>query len=293
MTASRSKLSAASPAVSPARRCAFTVLRRVFERGAYADRAFMAESAGLEPRERALAMALAYGAVQRRATLDQVLERLAGRPVAALDPPVLAALRLGVFQLLLLDGVAPHAAVNESVELAKLGRGGGAGLVNAVLRRAAREGAEIVGELDDSAPEGASVLHSVPLWLARMWWNELGAQDARAMLAAVNRPAESALRVNTLVASREQVLAELEVVAQPVHGLPEAIVLEAPFDAQGSGLWQRGAIMPQSRGSMLVARALDPRPGDLGLDLCAAPGAKTTHLAALMEDRGELVAVER
>ena len=293
MTASRSKLSAASPAVSPARRCAFTVLRRVFERGAYADRAFVAESAGLEPRERALAMALAYGAVQRRATLDHVLERLAGRPVAALDPPVLAALRLGVFQLLLLDGIAPHAAVNESVELAKLGRGGGAGLVNAVLRRAAREGAEILGELDDSAPEGASVLHSVPLWLARMWWNELGARDARAMLAAVNRPAESALRVNTLVASREQVLAELEVAARPARGLPEAIVLEAPFDAQGSALWQRGAIMPQSRGSMLVARALDPRPGELGLDLCAAPGAKTTHLAALIEDRGELIAVER
>ncbi|MBV9467261.1 MAG: hypothetical protein JO169_14220, partial [Solirubrobacterales bacterium] len=243
MTASRSKLSA-SPAVSPARRCAFTVLRRVFERGAYADRAFVAESAGLEPRERALAMALAYGAVQRRATLDHVLERLAGRPVAALDPPVLAALRLGVFQLLLLDGIAPHAAVNESVELAKLGRGGGPGLVNAVLRRAAREGAEILGELDDSAPEGASVLHSVPAWLARMWWNELGARDARATLAAVNRPAESALRVNTLVASREQVLAELEVAARPVQGLPEAIVLEAPFDAQGAGLWQRGAIMP-------------------------------------------------
>jgi 16S rRNA (cytosine967-C5)-methyltransferase len=294
--AARGSAPARSGAVSPARVCAFAVLRRVFEQGAYADRAFTAHAAALAPRERALAMTLAYGTVQCAATLDHVASRLCSRPPATLDPPVLAALRLGLFQLLLLDGVAEHAAVNESVELAKGAARGGTGLVNAVLRRAVREGPAILDALGDEHPEGAAILHSVPPWLAELWWSERGADEARALLVGVNRPAESALRVNTLVARPEDVLtglAGLGVAARAAPGLPEGIVLDQPFDAHGSQLWARGAIMPQSRGSMLVARVLDPRPGERVLDLCAAPGAKTTHLGALMEGEGQLTAVER
>src|SRR5262249_11888688 len=96
-----------------------------------------------------------------------------------------------------------------------------------------------------------------------------------------------------LVTSADDVLAALAVDAHPAPALPEGIVLDGPFDAHGSELFERGAIMPQSRASMLVSRVLAPEPGDRVLDLCAAPGAKTTHLAALMEDRGQVVAVER
>ena len=280
---------------SPARACAFTVVRRVFEQDAYADRAFAGEAAGLEPRERALAMNLAYGTVQRRATLDYVASRLASRPLASLDAPVLAALRLGLFQLLFLDGVAEHAAVHETVELVKTstGAGRGSGLVNAVLRRATREGRALLGELSDETPAAAALLHSVPPWLADLWWRELGPESARGLLAGVNHPAESALRVNTLVSTPERVLAELPVAARTVPELPEALVLEAPFDIQRSELWRRGAVMSQSRGSMLAGLALSPEPGERVLDLCAAPGAKTTQLAARLGPEGELVAVER
>ena len=284
---------APSSGVSPARACAFTVIRRVFERGAYADRALAAEAAGLGARDRALATRLAYGTVQRRATLDHVARALVGRNLESLDPPVLAALRLGLFQILLLAGVADHAAVNESVELAKGAHGGGFKLVNAVLRRATREGQAILDGLDDSSPEGAAILHSVPEWLARLWWSELGSVQARALLTRVNEPPESSLRVNRLVATPEQVLARLGVDARPAEEIPEGLVLDGPFDAYGSELWQSGAIMPQSRASMLVARILAPEPGERVLDLCAAPGAKTTHLAALMDGAGEVVAVDR
>jgi 16S rRNA (cytosine967-C5)-methyltransferase len=272
--------------VSPARVCAYTVIRRVFEQGAYADRALIAEAAGLEPRDRALATQLAYGTVQRRGTLDYVASKLSTRK--NLDPPVLAALRLGLFQILFLDGVADHAAVNESVELCKRSARYGAGLVNAVLRRATREGPGWLEGLDDATPEGAAILHSVPLWLAGRWFTELGPDEARGLLAVVNGPAEAAVRINFLKGE-----AELPV---PWHGdphLPEARVLEAPFDVHGSRLFADGLLMPQSRASMLVARILDPRPGERVLDLCAAPGAKTTHIAALMEGDGEVVAVER
>jgi 16S rRNA (cytosine967-C5)-methyltransferase len=278
--------------ISPARKCAFVVVRRVFEQGAYADRAFASEAANLDPRDRALAMRLAYGAVQRSATLDAVTGRLTGRSPRRLEPAVRGALRLGLLQILFMDGVADHAAVNESVELAKVA-GGGAGLVNAVLRRATREKEEILGEFDDSTPAGAAVAHSVPEWLARQLWEELGAQDAQALLRVTNDPAESALRVNTLVAAPAEVAGRLPVPNSPAPGIPEGLVLEGPFALEDSEMWRQGAIMGQSRGSMAVAHALDPHPGDLVLDLCAAPGAKTTHLAAFMKARGEIVAVER
>ena len=277
----------------PARACAFAVIRRVFEQGAYADRAFTAEAAGLDARDRALAMALAYGTVQRRDTLDHVAGRLLHGGVDALEPHVLAALRLGLFQILFMGGVADHAAVNESVELAKQGRGGGFRLVNAVLRRATREGQGILEALDDSTIAGAALRHSVPAWLVARWWEELGPPTTRSLLAGVNAPAESALRVNTLVAASPEVVARLGAATWPAPWLPEGLVVEEPFDAHASELWSEGAIMPQSRASMLVARVLDPRPGERVLDLCAAPGAKTTHLAALIGDEGAVVAVER
>ena len=292
--------------VAPARAAAYTVIRRVFEQGAFADRAFHTAASGLDARDRALAMTLAYGTVQRRRTLDHLLSVFVSRRLEQLEPPVLAALRLGLFQILFLGGVTDYAAVNESVELAKRSSRGGAPLVNAALRRAGREGADRLAKLDDSTPQRAAVLHSVPDWLAEMWWQELGPDATRALLASVNAPAESALRVNTLRAAPEQVLAELAATrpagaaraAPPwtaqagLPELPEMLVLDGGFDAFGSELFKRGELMPQSRASAAVARVLAPEPGERVLDLCAAPGAKTTHLAALMAGEGEIVAVE-
>ena len=276
--------------ISPARACAYTVIQRVFEEGAYADRALHGEARrhGLQPRDRALAMRLAYGVVQRRATLDHVIETLAGRPVSKLEPAVLAALRLGVLQLAFLDRVPAHAAVGESVELAKRESRRGAGLVNAVLRRAAREAPALVAALPDATPAEAALKHSHPEWIAELWFDALGPGEARALMAAGNEPAEAAVRINTLKAER----LELPVASHPAE-LPEGLVLDAPFDAFSSPLWEQGLFMPQSRAAMAVARALDPRPGETVLDLCAAPGGKTTHLAALMGDEGRVVAVEK
>ncbi|MGZ4175479.1 MAG: 16S rRNA (cytosine(967)-C(5))-methyltransferase RsmB [Solirubrobacteraceae bacterium] len=279
--------------VSAARECAYAVVRRVFEQDAFADRAFHAEARRLHGRDRSFAMALAYGTVQRRATLDHVAACLSSRPPERLDAPVLAALRLGLMQVLFMDGVADHAAVHESVELAKRHARGGSGLVNAVLRRALREGPDRVAALDDATPAHAAVKHSVPVWLAELWWSELGRDRARALLAAINLPPESAVRVNTLAAGVPAVAEALGVASHPAAGIPEGLVLDEPFDVYASPQWERGELMPQSRASMTVARTLAPEPGDRVLDLCAAPGAKTTHLAALTGDGAGLVAVER
>jgi 16S rRNA (cytosine967-C5)-methyltransferase len=275
--------------VSPARRAAFAVVRRVFEQGAYADRALHGEARDLDPRERAFAMQLAFGTVQRRLTLDHLIEQLA-RPVARLDARTLAALRLGLYQLVFLDGAAPHAVVAESVELAK-GSSGGHRLVNAVLRRATREPPVLPA---DDSPAGAAIAHSYPPWLVELWWERFGADEARALLRAGNEPGELALRANTLVTTRDELAAALPVPSTPAGDeLPEGLVVEGRFDAHAHELWRDGAYVAQSRASMLVARVLGLQPGERVLDLCAAPGGKTTHVAALMENRGEIVAVER
>src|SRR4051812_44558218 len=205
--------------IAPARALAYATIRASFEDEAFAERAFRAgaEERGLAGRERAQAQRLAYGAIQRRATLDAAIERLADRSTRLLDPPVRAALRLGLYEILFADGTPDHAAVDQAVELVKATDAVHAsGFVNAVLRRATRERETLRRDLlaDDSSPEAAAIAHSAPLWLARMWWEQLGPEATRSLLADANERAEVAMRVSRvpgepLEASREAALARL------------------------------------------------------------------------------------
>jgi 16S rRNA (cytosine967-C5)-methyltransferase len=292
--------------IAPARALAFATLRATFEQDAHTERFFreLVDSRQLDGRERAQAQRLAFGAVQRRGTADAAIKRLAERSPRLLDPPVIAALRLGLYELLFADGTPDHAAVDQAVELVKgAGAAHAAGLVNAVLRRAGRERSELTEALlgDDSTPASAAVAHSAPLWLARMWWEELGAGPARALLAACNEPAERAFCVNTLRGEREAMLAMLHEAGLDAHSAqgpwplapPEAIVTVGRTGPAVPERVAAGELTPQSRGSAAVVEVLDPRPGEHVLDLCAGPGIKTSQIAARMGDRGEVISVEQ
>jgi len=259
-------------AVSPARRAAFAVVRRVFEDGAYADRALRSASEGLDGRDRALARRLAYGTVQRCRTLDDAIEAIGRRPVRKLDPPVRAALRLGAYQLAFLDGVPRYAAVNESVELVRRARlERGVPFTNAVLRRLADGARELCESLPEGTPAEAALRHSYPDWVAETWWRELGADEARALMRAQNAEQETAVRL----------------VRGHVDGVEDALIPGAwVVDRADEKAVAEGRIWPQSRGSQLVGHAVGSLPGERTLDLCAAPGGKATMLA------GEVVAVE-
>ncbi len=299
-----------SSAVTPARRVAYEILRRTFEDGAWTDRAFTAAAAraDLDPRELAQARRLSYGSVQRRGTSDHLVAILAGRRGGRIDAAALAALRLGLYEILY-SQTADHAAVDQAVELAKQGiRRAGAphgraraasGFVNALLRRAAAEREELLATLDDSTPAGAAVAHSYPEWMARMWWKQLGATEARMLMAAMNEPAEAAFRVNSLRAAPAGVAGELREAGVEVTGPGSGELLD-PVDGivvatAGEKVGARvatGELVPQSRGSQAVVALLDPQPGERVLDLCAGPGIKTTAIAARLADRGEIVSFE-
>ena len=260
--------------VSPARRAAFDTVLRVFEEDAYADRAFPAAAAGLDARDRALAQRLAFGTIQRVRTLDYGIEELGKRPVAKLDAPVRAALRLGAYQLAYSE-VAVHAAVNESVELVRAaGLDRAVGFANAIMRRLALGLRELVAGLGDGTPAEASLKHSYPDWVAELWWRELGRKETLALMEAQNEPAETVVRVNR----RKQ--GSLE--GRPDPEIPDALHV----DRVDEEALREGLIWPQSRGSQLAGLCMGSREGERTLDLCAAPGGKATQLA------GEVTAVE-
>ncbi|HYX89766.1 MAG TPA: transcription antitermination factor NusB [Gaiellaceae bacterium] len=261
--------------VSPARRAAFETLLRVFEEDAYADRAFPAAAAGLDPRDRALAQRLAYGTIQRVRTLDHGIETLGRRPVRKLDPPVRAALRLGAYQLAFSE-VAAHAAVNESVELVRsAGLQRAVAFTNAILRRLALGLRDLVAALPEGSPGEAALRHSYPDWVAETWWREHGPDEALALMRAQNEPPETVVRLNPRKAGT-------------VEGTPDAHVPGAlHVDRVDEDAFRRGLIWPQSVASQLAGICVASHEGERVLDLCAAPGGKATQLA------GEVVAVEK
>src|SRR5437868_9688301 len=257
---------AAVVSVSPARRAAYEVLLRVFEQDAYADRVFRSAARELDERERAFAQRLAYGAVQRRRTPDHAIEQLGRRPVRKLDPPVRAALRLGAYQLAYAEGIAVHAAVNETVELVRRARLERAvAFTNAVLRRLTAG----IRPLVEALPDGPLKL-SYPDWIAEVWARDFDARTALSLMRAQNEAPETVVR--------------------HVRGDPRG----EPTDVPGAYRVERideqaladGRIWIQSRGSQLAALAVGATSEERTLDLCAAPGGKATQL------EGEVVAVE-
>jgi 16S rRNA (cytosine967-C5)-methyltransferase len=271
--------------VSDARTLALRVVTRVFDEGAYADRAFTgeAEKAKVDARDRALAMHLAFGTVQRRRTLDAALEDIAGRPVQRLERRLAHVLQLGVFQILFADGIPAHAAVSESVELARRIIGPRAtGLTNAVLRRIAAEGPEWYAALPDEDAGDAALRHSLPDWIAELWFDAYGEERGRALCAAANRPPALSLWPNPLLDGASAVAAWLdEAAAVAVRDDATGVLrVEGPLDVAGSHAFASGAVVPIARAAVQIAQSVGAEAGMRVLDLCAAPGGKTAVLAA-------------
>lgn len=306
--------------VTPGRAVALSVLRRTFEEGEYTEQAFReeAERAGLDRRQRALAQFLSFGAVQRKGTTDQIVRDFSRNPGSRPGPVTAGTLRLALFELLFSRSPAEHAVVDQAVSAVKgsdESRAGG--FVNAVLRRAIRERAGIEERLGRTgSAEELAFACSLPLWLSRMWWEELGPERARSVAAAVNLPPERCVllnpeRIEALGLDPSAVIEQLRAGTGPVGdedgdgARVEVSPAEGPWPLAPTWLFTvAGSLEPAervaadglltilSRGSAAVVEALGPEPGERALDLCAGPGTKTGLIAGRVGRYGNVVAVE-
>jgi len=281
-----------------ARRAAFEVLQRV-EIGAYSDRTLdtvLKRNRGTDPRDRALLTELVYGILRLRGRLDYALSQVSRQPFEKLEPAAKHLLRIGAYQLLELERIPVRAAVNETVELArKLDMERLAGLVNGTLRALDRQRDELSWPPPEKVRDYLEHVCSLPKWLAREIMSQLPNAEARALGEALGQSAPMSLRVNTLrtdVPSFKAALDEAGFGYRECAYAPEGLILEqrgmGPIPGDDEGWYQ-----VQDEASMLIAHLLDPQPGEKILDACAAPGGKTTHIAALTDNRAQILALEK
>ncbi|WP_303722537.1 16S rRNA (cytosine(967)-C(5))-methyltransferase RsmB [Malonomonas rubra] len=279
------------------RRAAYEILQRVDE-GAFADLVLdtVLQRSRLEGRDRGLVTELVYGVLRLRGRLDFALEQFCKQPLGRLQPEVLRLLRLGAYQLLELDRVPAHAAVGTTVELAReLGLPQATGFINGVLRALERGRAQIDWPPPENIRRYLQHVCSMPVWLTKELMRLLPNAEARAFGEALAKPAPYSLRVNRLKTDRQHFLQQLLEAghqARACRYAPDGVIIEKRGDGRLPGDAE-GLYQVQDQASMLIGYLLNVRPGQKILDCCAAPGGKTTHLAALSENRAEIVALEK
>jgi 16S rRNA (cytosine967-C5)-methyltransferase len=246
--------------------------------------------------DRGLFAELVFGVLRRQGTLDHVLSGLLTQPLARQEPQVLIFLRLGLYQLMYLDRIPESAAVNESVNLAKQILPRASGLVNAVLRNYLRH-KDSVTFPDPVAAPAASIAarHSHPAWLVKLWFSQIGEAETELLAEASSRQPPLTLRANTLTTTRSDLLEKFAangIPATPCRFSPFGLMVEGRHHIPGLPGFREGLFAVQDEASQLAGILLDPQPGERVLDTCAAPGGKATHLAQLMDNRGELLAMD-
>jgi len=273
----------------------------------------------VSPPDRRLAMELALGVIRRQATLDALLARSVSRPRQNVEGGLWTLLQLGVYQLAFTDGIPAYAAINETVDAARsLGQPGWTAFLNGVLRNVSRQLRDEFTDLPaadalplspgryrrlnepvfpDPAADAAAWFaqaHSFPRWLADRWLHRNNFAELCRLGFWFNAPPRLTLRVNALRTTRDALLAALRqagIEAEPgAHSA--AIVLEGPARIDELPGYAEGWFAVQDESAMRAGELLAPAPGSLVLDLCAAPGTKTTHLAELMHNQGKIIACD-
>ena len=282
-----------------ARETALKIINAVHEQEAYANVALAKElrKGGLSDMDRRFVTELVYGTVKAGETLDWIIRRYINRPISKVSPIIRDILRMGVYQLKYMDKVPDSAACNESVELAKrFGHAGVAKFVNGVMRTMVREpekGAFPEGKGNATVQLALTEQH--PEWLVRRWIKEFGYDEAAKLCAFNNQQAPLSVRANTLKTNRSELMLQLISVGvdcQQSVFTPEGVIIKSHGSLDDLQVLQDGYCQVQDESSMLVAHVVDPQPGELVLDVCSAPGGKTTHMAAMMENRGRIVACD-
>ena len=280
------------------RELALQILYQVNEEGAYANLALdkaLFPCTWLDPRDRGFITEIVYGSVKNRGKLDYVLNQFASTKVNKMDKWTRNLLRLSLYQILFLDKVPDSAAVNEAVKLAKH-YGHVDKFVNAVLRNILR-GMDAI-QWPDKAKDPVQYLmvqYSFPQWMVERFIRQYGLEDAERLCDWYNQPAAMWIRTNTLKTTRaelKQILEKEGLTVSESRHTPEGLKIENAVNLHKLKSFQQGLFTVQDESSMLVALAAEPAPGQRVLDVCSAPGGKTTHMAQLMKNKGNIYACD-
>ena len=249
--------------------------------------------------EKSFLAELVYGSIRRRGNLDWIISQLVHRgKLARLKPEIVEILRLGLYQIMFLNSVPEYAAVNESVKLAKkYGNIGLAGLVNAVLRQAVRIKDSIsYPDIQANPVKHVASKYSHPEWMVKRWIKRFGVSETIQLCSANNLHAPLYIRANFLKITRDKLIHELEkegatvVASQNIDEGIKFIELNSTLNELSS--FKQGWFQVQDESSMFASHILDPQPGEFIIDLCAAPGGKTTHIGEIMQNRGKILAFD-
>ncbi len=282
------------------RQIAVDILDSVEEEGAYAEPlldVFLSTHPQMKIQDKRLVTEIVYGTLRMRGRLDWFIEHVYKGKYDNMDVSIRNIMRTALYQLLFTERIPVFAVVDEAVEITKKMSRAGSGLVNAVLRNFIRKKDQIAyPEIGKEPALHISVVHSHPLWLVRNWIDIFGVEETAELCKANNEIPPVTVRVNTLKATRENTKKEMSQqgfeVKETTFSPDGLIVSTSPAPAREINLYAAGKIYFQDEASQLVARLVSPQPGENVLDVCAGVGGKTTHLAALMENRGAILALD-
>jgi len=282
------------------RHIAVEILNRVEEQDAFAEPLLdtaLSRARLMNIRDRSLITQVVYGTLRMRGHMDWIIGHLYKGDYLSMDVSIKNILRTGLYQLLFTDRIPDFAVVDEAVELTKKMHPAGSGLVNAILRNAIRKkGVIAYPDMKKDPAHYISVLHSHPLWMVKKWIETFGVEETTLLCKANNEIPPAVLRVNTIKTSREKLIDECSRQGMDVKATvfsPDGTILShTAMPIRETAFYGAGHIQVQDEASQLISRLVDPKPGENVLDVCAGTGGKTTHLAALMNNRGRLTAFD-
>lgn len=280
------------------RSLAYEVLYEVIENGAYAnlllDKALF--SSTLTPIDKKFATEIVYGTIKYLRHLDHVLSFYVKRDLKITDHSARIILEMSAYQMLFMDRVPSHAVINEAVELIKgLNKAHLANFINGTLRSLDRDECFILWPDKKNKTKYLATYYSFPEWIIDIFMMRAKAKGAEAMCKYFNAPSALWIRTNTLKTTRDDLVKSLEdegIETILSKKTDEGILLKNSGSIRDLTSFNKGEFLVQDESSMLVAHAMSPKKNERILDVCAAPGGKTTHIAALMENQGELIACE-
>jgi len=282
--------------VDKVRETALKILYDINEKGAYSNISLNKYLNGqeFESIDRAFITDIVYGTLKWQYTIDYLIEKFSSVKIKKISPWIFNILRMGIYQLIYTDKIPFFAACNESVKLAaKYGHAASSKYVNAVLRNIARNKENLpYPDRNNDTAHYLSVKYSHPVWMVKDWLDCFGEEFTEGLLKANNEVAPFTVRVNDLKISKKELVDILTKDGFEVENgkyLDEALIIRNPSAVQKMDAFAKGYFQVQDESSMLVAKVLDPKPGETILDVCSAPGGKSTHIAQIMKNRGTVI----